>query len=88
MVVTVGIYTQDALTFAKGKPIDLIDGQKLEKMVTEVRQGEGQFKTGTGKICPSCGSVMVKRLAKKGPNTGNQFWGCSSFPKCRMVENI
>ena len=31
---------------------------------------------------------MVKRVAKKGSNVGNQFWGCSSFPKCRAVENI
>ena len=40
------------------------------------------------KICPSCGSDMAKRVAKKGPNVGNQFWGCSTFPKCRTVENL
>ncbi len=101
LVVTAGTYTKDALDFAKGKPIDLIDGQKLEKMVTDVRRGEGQFQRSkdsqggyetlahtVNKQCPSCGSDMVKRVAKKGPNVGNQFWGCSSFPKCRAVENI
>lgn len=40
------------------------------------------------KSCPKCGSNMVLREAKRGPNTGNKFWGCSSFPKCRSVVKI
>ena len=28
---------------------------------------------------------MVLRTARKGANQGNQFWGCSTFPKCRSV---
>lgn len=36
-------------------------------------------------MCPKCGSKMVLRTASKGANAGNQFWGCSSFPKCRGV---
>jgi len=38
------------------------------------------------KACPKCGSKMVLRTSKKGPQAGNQFWGCSSFPKCRAIE--
>jgi restriction system protein len=33
--------------------------------------------------CPSCGSAMVRRTAKKGANAGSQFWGCSTYPKCK-----
>jgi len=33
--------------------------------------------------CPLCGSEMVLRTAKKGPKAGENFWGCSAFPKCR-----
>lgn len=33
--------------------------------------------------CPKCSSLLVKRVAKKGNNAGNEFWACSSFPKCR-----
>ena len=36
-------------------------------------------------ICSRCGAEMVLRKASKGKNTGNQFWGCSAFPKCRNV---
>ena len=28
---------------------------------------------------------MVLRIAKRGENAGNQFWGCSTFPKCRAI---
>ena len=39
-------------------------------------------------ICPKCGSGMVLRTARNGANAGNQFWGCSAYPKCRMVKNV
>lgn len=39
-------------------------------------------------VCPKCGSVMVKRIAKKGNKAGSEFWGCSSFPKCKSIVNI
>lgn len=30
--------------------------------------------------CPRCGETMTLRTNKK---DGNQFWGCSTYPKCR-----
>ena len=38
------------------------------------------------KACPKCGSGMVLRTSKKGPEAGNQFWGCSAYPKCRWIN--
>ena len=38
-------------------------------------------------ICPKCGGQLVLRTAKKGENAGNQFYGCSNFPKCRFIRN-
>lgn len=40
----------------------------------------------SGKICPKCGKPLVLRTAKKGENAGQQFWGCSGFPKCWYRE--
>ena len=40
------------------------------------------------KICPVCGHKMVHRIARRGPNRGKEFWGCSNFPKCRHTEKI
>ncbi len=40
------------------------------------------------KTCPKCSSEMVKKVAKKGKNTGNEFWACTAFPRCRHTEAI
>lgn len=32
--------------------------------------------------CPKCGSDMVLRTAKQGDHKGEDFWGCSKYPKC------
>ena len=34
-------------------------------------------------LCPKCGKPMVKRLAKKGSNSGKPFWSCPSYPECK-----
>ncbi|HCG7163506.1 TPA: NERD domain-containing protein [Vibrio parahaemolyticus] len=38
--------------------------------------------------CPRCGSEMVLRETKRCENIGKQFWGCSTFPKCRAVKQF
>ena len=38
-------------------------------------------------ICPKCGSNLVERTAKKGPNAGSKFLGCENFPRCRFTKN-
>ena len=38
--------------------------------------------------CPSCGSSMVSRVAKKGKLRGNKFYGCSQYPKCKSLINV
>lgn len=40
------------------------------------------------KVCPKCSLKMIKRIATKGKNIGNEFWVCSAFPKCRHIEVI
>lgn len=37
--------------------------------------------------CPRCGAGLVLRTAKKGPNAGNQFYGCTNYPKCRYTRD-
>jgi hypothetical protein len=53
------------------------------KHVKEIIQEKANTKT-----CARCGSDMKIRKATKGKNTGNEFWGCSNFPKCRFVIEI
>jgi hypothetical protein len=36
-------------------------------------------------LCPKCGVPMVIRMAKRGNTPGQQFYGCSNYPQCRVV---
>jgi len=39
-------------------------------------------------LCPKCGSELILRVAKKGANAGNQFYGCKNYPKCRYTAQL
>lgn len=65
------------------------DGQSREQ--TEVRgdkQVEALEHEQDKKICPRCGAEIVLRTARKGEHAGEQFYGCSRYPKCRYHEYI
>lgn len=60
-------------------------GKTNRQHVRNVKANQG------GKVqsdnCPRCGSKLTLRTAKKGPNAGSQFWGCTEFPNCRFTRN-
>ena len=85
IIISSGTFTQQAMDFAAGKPIELLDGQKLLALVNDV-QVSPQVTIEKPKVCPKCSGELVERTAKRGPNAGNTFLGCSSFPKCRYTE--
>ena len=39
-------------------------------------------------LCPQCGKPMIKRVAKKGVNSGKEFWSCTDYPKCNGTRNL
>lgn len=38
--------------------------------------------------CPLCSRPMVRRVAKRGANANSEFWGCTTYPKCRGTRSI
>ena len=38
--------------------------------------------------CPKCGSALILRTVKKGPRAGDRFWGCSTYPRCRVMQPL
>ena len=38
--------------------------------------------------CPKCGAPMRQRTIKKGIHQGEQFWGCTDYPKCDGVRRL
>jgi restriction system protein len=83
-VITTGKFTKDAVSFAEGKEIDLIDGNQLEIMLEDSLNTLSVQNTDdeTG-ICPRCGNKLIRRKGNRG-----EFWGCSSFPKCRYTSDF
>ncbi len=53
-----------------------------------VQQLQARNKSTAERLCPRCGSRLVKRTSKRGANAGKEFWGCSAFPKCKVIQNI
>ena len=39
-------------------------------------------------ICPKCGANTVLRTAMKGSKAGSEFWGCSTYPKCKGTRAL
>lgn len=38
--------------------------------------------------CPKCGKPMIRRMARKGNNSGNEFWSCQDYPGCNGTRDI
>lgn len=82
-VVSAGRFSPDAEAFAKGRNIELVGSDELLSLVApEMLEPVGQWQADTP-TCPRCGAAMAWRTARRGPNVGGSFWGCSRFPACR-----
>ena len=87
IIVSSGSFTQEARDFAAGKPIELVDGHHLVQLIAGVQtRPMATTSQPVARSCPRCGGELVLRTAKRGPNAGGRFWGCSSYPKCRHTE--
>jgi restriction system protein len=90
-IVTCGDFTEEARQFAQGKPIKLIDGPSLARLINDTQErmvGKAAKHTMSKLPCPQCGSSMVLRTAKVGIHARNQFWGCERFPECKGIRLI
>ena len=96
--VTTNVFTYDAVRFAEDKPLELIDGSKLVKMVRDSGLAGNEIPNMQEAIsnaqlppepksipCPKCGGKLVTRMRKK---DRSKFLGCSNFPKCRQTKNL
>lgn len=95
IVVSIGEFTETAHEFASGRNIELIDMRRLlreqgNKPHTPEPGPELNLEASNSQAtrCPHCGSPMVRRVAKKGLNAGNEFFGCRRFPSCRGTREI
>lgn len=59
---------------------------ETESEVSPKSNEPAQSEPDNNPVCPKCGEPLVNREAKKGKHSGEKFWGCSNFPKCRFVS--
>lgn len=78
--ITTNIFTAEAEKFAEGKPIVLIDGQKLMQYVHQA--GGIDIPETSKEVCPRCGGLLVERNGKFG-----KFLGCKNYPKCKYTQS-
>jgi len=39
-------------------------------------------------LCPRCKKPMCRRTARKGPDAGRRFWGCTGYPDCNGTRPL
>ena len=89
---TTSTFSDDAVEFAKNKPISLVDlkafvglvngleGDSRQRLYKVVAQGDFTVPT-----CVRCNVKMIKRVAR---DTQKAFWGCPNYPKCKITMNV
>jgi ssDNA-binding Zn-finger/Zn-ribbon topoisomerase 1 len=58
------------------------------KSIKQKYEKKPEYEIQESLYCPRCGSEMVLRVAQRGPYIGREFYGCSSFPKCRYIQDF
>jgi restriction system protein len=92
------------IRYIKSKTTVLLSSEEVEHLVSVIQSGrltpsfttnrehiqnvQRRLSSDTPRQCPKCGSEMLLRTMKSGDNVGRKFWGCSAFPKCRMIQNV
>jgi restriction system protein len=89
-------FTVEARAFAEGKKLELVDGKQLAAMVAAIKSGATasgprrptEESHAAAQTCPTCGGPMVVRTAQRGARSGEQFLGCSTYPRCWGVRPL
>ncbi len=93
IVATSGRFTDEARQFARQAGVTLLGRVEVVQML---KAAPLRFTDSPGSMsqqaprmggprCPRCGELMALRIANRGPQRGQRFWGCPRFPHCRGV---
>ena len=87
--VTLAGYTEDARQLAHKHGIQIFKETDVIEMLEEsgltYSKEISKLLSDKTKTCPKCEHEMVLRTAR---GTGNRFWGCSTYPRCRCIINL
>ena len=87
--VTLGGYSGQAKQLADERGIEMLNevglARSLESTDAKYDPEVLEILRNKRKYCPKCESEKVLRTARKGENPGDQFWGCSAYPRCHYT---
>lgn len=91
IVMTAGFFTAEARAWARGKPIELWDADRIVSSPTaampqpsiEAPRIPVADVNASALACGQCGSEM---LIRRNRSTGESFYGCSRYPSCRFTR--
>lgn len=90
IVITAGYFTAEARAWARGKPIELWDVDRIVKSPSPdmhaptVTQPLPIAEINAPSLhCEQCGSEL---LVRRNRSTGERFYGCSRYPSCRFTR--
>lgn len=92
-VVASGDFTAEARRFAEGRAIELVATPTLLALVQSGNVSEpvtpavNRPAAVPSPACPQCAAPMELRTARRGANSGQQFWGCPRYPECRGTRD-
>jgi restriction system protein len=87
--VTNNEFTAAAIELARSNGIRLVERDELIEMISQLNENQTAqavqqtMSNAIVDLCKQCGSELVMRKSSRG-----QFFGCSSFPKCRYTKKI
>jgi restriction system protein len=89
-IASIGAFTDEAVGFAHGQPIELLDRERLVELVRGVKApvaGDRSEPAATATAaspasvsCPRCGAAMYQRFSLQ---TNGMYWGCVNYPRCK-----
>lgn len=79
VIVTSGEFTQQARDFASGKPVTLINGAQLTRIVYKTRASTTACEA---PLCPRCKQTLKRRKTKHHRHHTKTILRCSAYPKC------
>jgi restriction system protein len=96
-IVCTGVFSSECEAFARDKPIELVVGTELLRLVHQLKsvppparlEPNVQGKPVLGPVeiqqssAPSCPKCSSIMAERTNRATGQQFWGCLKFPACR-----
>lgn len=87
-LVTTSYLTPAALSWSRGKPIEMWDANYLSNMSTTAAGDNVSASHGPNVATPRCPNCELDLVERRNRRSGEPFLGCPSYPRCRHTQSL